>query len=67
MPRDSSNIDNAVIRAEAMFTSFLVEHNIALSAADHAAKLFNKMFVVPGVNPQDIIKRFGQERKWNCT
>ena len=32
------------IRAEVLFTEFLVEHNIALSVADHASKLFKKMF-----------------------
>ena len=36
--------DLDAIRAEALFTSFLVEHNIALSAADHAGKLFRNMF-----------------------
>eukprot|EP00745_Piridium_sociabile_P044218 TRINITY_DN9223_c0_g2_i7.p1 TRINITY_DN9223_c0_g2~~TRINITY_DN9223_c0_g2_i7.p1 ORF type:complete len:286 (-),score=56.51 TRINITY_DN9223_c0_g2_i7:367-1224(-) len=36
--------DNRVIRAEAMFTSFLVEHNVPLAASDHAGKLFRSMF-----------------------
>ena len=37
-----------MIRAETLFTSFLVEHNCSISAADHAGKLFREMF--PG-NP----------------
>ena len=53
-----STLDESVIRAETMFTSFLVEHNIALSASDHASKLFKSMFLVPGVNPRDIIERY---------
>lgn len=40
----SDNVDNDVIRAECLFTSFLVEHNVPLSAADHAGALFKKMF-----------------------
>ena len=36
--------DNSSIRAECYFTSFLVEHNLLLSAADHAGALFKKMF-----------------------
>ena len=33
-----------VIQAETLFMKFLVEHNIALSAADHAGQLFRHMF-----------------------
>lgn len=40
----SGNVDSDVIRAECLFTSFLVEHNVPLSAADHAGALFKKMF-----------------------
>lgn len=32
------------IKSEVLFTSFLVEHNIPLSAADHAGALFKQMF-----------------------
>lgn len=39
-PRD----DTSAIRSEVMFTTFLVEHNIAMSAADHANKLFKNIF-----------------------
>ena len=37
---ESQNLDQDVIRAEVLFTNFLVEHNIALSASDHAGNLF---------------------------
>lgn len=40
----SSTSDNSVIKAECLFTAFLLEHNIPLSAADHAGSLFRKMF-----------------------
>lgn len=33
-----------VIHAEALFTNFLIEHNLPLSVSDHAGPLFNKMF-----------------------
>lgn len=36
--------DLSVIRAEAFFAHFLVEHNLPISASDHAGKLFEKMF-----------------------
>ena len=36
--------DLTVIRAETHFTAFLVEHNIALAASDHASDLFRRMF-----------------------
>ncbi|XP_056598364.1 uncharacterized protein LOC130417080 [Triplophysa dalaica] len=32
------------IRAETLFTTFIVEHNLPLAAADHAGPLFRKMF-----------------------
>ena len=38
------NEDLEAMRAEVHFTHFLVEHNLPLSAADHAGKLFRKMF-----------------------
>ena len=34
--------DLTVTRAEALFTEFLVEHNIPLACADHAGPLFKK-------------------------
>ena len=33
-----------VTRAKLLFMSFLVEHNVALSASDHAGALFKQMF-----------------------
>lgn len=36
--------DNSVIRAEVLFTQFLLEHNIPVAAADHSSKLFRAMF-----------------------
>lgn len=32
-----------MIQAESLFTGFLMEHNVPLSAADHAGPLFRKM------------------------
>ena len=43
----SSKSENAVddmIHAETFFARFLVEHNIALSASNHAGELFQNMF-----------------------
>ena len=36
--------DLKTIRAETLFTSFLVEHNVPLAVADHAGPIFRKMF-----------------------
>jgi hypothetical protein len=36
--------DYSVTNAEVLFTEFLVEHSLPISAADHAGKLFKKMF-----------------------
>lgn len=36
------NLD--VIKAESLFTKFLLEHNLPLTAADHAGPLFKRMF-----------------------
>ena len=57
-----SAIDDAVTRAEVLFTGFLVEHNVPMSAADHAGKLFKQMFDVPGTNPRDIVQRYSSGR-----
>jgi len=40
---DSKNLN--VMRAEALFTEFIVEHTIPLACADHAGLLFRKMFL----------------------
>ena len=49
--------DNSSIRAECYFTSFLVEHNLPLSAADHAGALFKKMFP-----DSEVAKKYGSRR-----
>jgi hypothetical protein len=36
--------DLSVIRAEVLFSEFLVEHNIPLSVTEHTGQLFRKMF-----------------------
>lgn len=36
--------EDSAIRAECLFTGFLVEHNLPLSVSDHAGPLFRKMF-----------------------
>lgn len=36
--------DQSVIKAEVLFTEFLIEHAIPISVSDHCAKLFRKMF-----------------------
>ena len=35
---------SSVINAEALWATFVVEHNLAFQASDHATKLFHKMF-----------------------
>lgn len=40
----SSSFADSVTNAELLFTNFLVEHNIPLSASDHAGPLFKSMF-----------------------
>ena len=47
-----SNYD--VIQAECLFTSFLIENNIPLAAADHAGALFRRMFPT-----SEIAKTYG--------
>lgn len=48
---------SSAINAEAFFSRFLVEHNIPLSAADHAGPLFRKMFP-----DSAIAKKYGSGR-----
>lgn len=43
-----------VTRAELLFTSFLIEHNVAISAADHAGSLFRIMFP-----DSELAKKYG--------
>ena len=40
----TANFDQKVMKAELPFSGSLVEHNLRLSIADHAAKLFRNMF-----------------------
>ncbi len=40
----AGNKDLSVIRAEALFTEFVVEHNLPVACSDHAGPLFRKMF-----------------------
>ena len=39
-----ADLSAEVIHFELLFASFLIEHNIPLSASDHAGPLFRKMF-----------------------
>lgn len=52
----SQSVD-AVTNAEALFTSFIVEHNLPTNCADHAGPLFRKMFP-----DSEIAKRYGCAR-----
>uniref|UniRef100_H3AIW8 HAT C-terminal dimerisation domain-containing protein n=1 Tax=Latimeria chalumnae TaxID=7897 RepID=H3AIW8_LATCH len=40
----AGTLQNKVINAEVLFTGFILEHNLPLEAAAHAAPLFRKMF-----------------------
>ena len=40
----TANSDQKVVKAELPFPGFLVKHNLPLSTADHAVKLFRNMF-----------------------
>ena len=40
----TANLDQKVVKAELLFPGFLVKHNLPLSTADHAVKLFRNMF-----------------------
>lgn len=42
--RPQNSMQTSVTTAEALFTEFMAEHNLPLSIADHANKLFKKMF-----------------------
>ena len=48
---------DSVIKAEVLFTQFLIEHNIPIAAADHAAPLFRQMF-----HDSDVAKKYGSGR-----
>ena len=64
--------DYSVINAEALFTKFLIEHSIPLSASDHAGPLFKSMFPVSEIvnkysfartKTTTIIKAFSEKNK----
>ena len=40
----TTNLDQKVVKAEVLCSGFLVKHNLPLSTANHAAKLFKDMF-----------------------
>ncbi|XP_072173823.1 uncharacterized protein [Diadema setosum] len=50
----SNSGDHNVIQAETQFTEFIIEHNLPLAVADHASRLFRKMFP-----DSDIAKKYG--------
>lgn len=52
--KKSDNIQADVTRAELLFTSFLIEHNVSLNAASHAGPLFRQMFP-----KEEIAKHYG--------
>ena len=42
--RQNTNEDDQVIKAEALFSQFIVKHNLPFAIADHFSKLVPKMF-----------------------
>lgn len=50
----SSSGDHNVIQAETLFTEFIIEHNLPLAVADHASRIFRKMFP-----DSEIAKKYG--------
>ena len=40
----TGNKDLSVIRAEVLFTEFIVQNNLAIACPDHAAPLFRELF-----------------------
>ena len=40
----TGNLDQKVVKAKLLFSGFLVEHELPLTTADHAVKLFRNMF-----------------------
>ncbi len=51
--------DQSVIRAEVLFTEFLIEHAVPLAVSDHSGKLFRHMFPDSKVYCQNGPDRFG--------
>lgn len=52
-----NNDENAVMKAEMLFTSFVIEHNVAIASTDHAGALFRAMFP-----DSKIAKKYGSAR-----
>ena len=44
MKKKQDNEELKTVRAEALWTNFLVEHSLPTSTSDHASKLFKRMF-----------------------
>ena len=42
--QQNTNFEKSVITSECLFTSFILEHNLPITCADHAGPLFRKMF-----------------------
>ena len=41
---DTANLDQKVVKTKLLFSGFLIEHELSLTTANHAAKLFRNMF-----------------------
>jgi hypothetical protein len=54
----SDQLQDKIIRAEALYATYIVEHNIALSAADHFTEIAKIMF-----DDSSIAKGFASKRK----
>ena len=52
-----NNENTSVINAEVLFSEFLIEHSLPLAVADHASKLFKRMFP-----DSEIAKKYGSGR-----
>ena len=39
-----SGADDCIVKAEMLFTGFLIEHNLNVASSDHAGPLFRRMF-----------------------
>ena len=60
----STSQDLDVMRAECLFTSFYLEHNIPLSAASHMGPLLRKAF--PKSEPEEVKKFSSARTKTAC-
>ena len=53
----SSSLQNKVMKAELLFTDFLIEHNVPIAASDHSNELFRKMFPDSEISKKYACKR----------